>query len=277
MEIAKMHGLGNSQILVEDLKESVQEEVDLNYSKISQALCDPNFGVGADQTLIILPSDEADFRIRIFNKDGGEAEMCGNGIRCVAKYLYDKGKVDKELQVETMAGVKNLEIFPEAEPTQVQVKMGLGEIIKNEKGVKGFEGVHVSVGNPHFVIFTEGASKELAAEEGSGLENAEEFQPERINVEFVKLISEEELEVYVWERGAGLTLACGTGACAAAFAAKKRGLAAPKMKVKLLGGNLHIRADEDDRITLQGPAEYILEGQVLDVDGIKTNLEELDQ
>ncbi|KXA91131.1 hypothetical protein AKJ64_04935 [candidate division MSBL1 archaeon SCGC-AAA259E17] len=273
MKITKMHGIGNSQILVEDLGEELEARTGLSYNKIAQALCDPNFGIGSDQTLVITPSVTADFKMRVFNKDGGEAEMCGNGIRCVAKYLYDRDMISENLSIETKAGIKELWITSENGKTDVEVDMGKGELLEEDKRVNKFVGQLVSVGNPHFVIFTEDASKDLARREGPGLETAEEFQPERANIEFVKTNSSDELETYVWERGSGLTLACGTGACAVAFAAKKKGLVAREVIVKLLGGELKISIEDDNHITMEGPAEYIFEGEVSNVRKIYSNIQ----
>ncbi len=276
MRITKMHGLGNSQILVEDMGEDLEDRTDHSYNEIAKALCHPGFGIGGDQTLIILPSDGADYRMRVFNKDGGEAEMCGNGIRCVARYLYDRGDVDEEPSIETEAGTKNLRISHEdGEPT-IEVDMGQGELIEEDKEVGGFRGSYVSVGNPHFVIFTDGASKEMAVSEGPALENAGAFQPEKANIEFSNSISESLLETYVWERGAGLTLACGTGACATAYAAKKKGIIEPEVVIRLIGGDLEIEIEDGDRILMRGPAEYILEGEILNLKKIISNTKRIE-
>lgn len=274
MHITKMHGLGNSQILVEDLEEDLEEKSGMNYGEIARALCHPSFGVGADQTLIILPSEKADFRIRIFNRDRGEAEMCGNGIRCVAKYLFDRGLVGEELTIETMAGIKDLKILSRDNGSIVEVDMGEGKLTEKKKEVCGREGSFISVGNPHFVIFTEDASEELAREEGPILEEAEEFQPEKANIEFAKLPSRNEIETYVWERGAGLTLACGTGGCATAFAAKKRDLIDSNAKIILPGGILEVKIDDEDQIKMRGPTEYILSGDISDISEIHSTMRE---
>lgn len=273
MEITKMHGLGNSQILVEDYSEKLEENTGLSYNEIAEALCDPNFGIASDQMLVIGNSKEADFSMRVFNKDGGEAEMCGNGIRCVAKFLFDEDRVGKRPSIDTLAGKKELEIKPEK--NQVRVEMGKGKILEEKKTVEGHEGTFVSVGNPHFVIFSDEASETLAREDGPLIENASEFQPEKTNVEFAKLSSKNQIETYVWERGAGLTLACGTGACATAFAAKKKGLVDSKTEIELLGGNLEIDVDENDMIEMEGPAEYIFRGKVSDVSEIYSNLKRM--
>lgn len=273
MKITKMHGIGNSQIIVEDLDDQLESQTGLSFNKIAQALCNPYYGVGSDQMLIIQKSDVADFKMRVFNKDGGEAEMCGNGIRCIAKYLYDRDMVSKNLSIETKAGNKNLRINSKGDTNKIKVDMGAGELLESDKEVKNFVGQIVSVGNPHFVIFTEDASEELARKEGPGLENAKEFQPERVNIEFVRSVSRNKLEAYVWERGAGLTLACGTGACAAAFAAEKKGLVEPEIVVKLMGGELMITIEDEDNILMEGPAEYIFEGEVSDVISIYSNVQ----
>lgn len=269
MEITKMHGIGNSQILVEDLDEGLVNETGLNYSQIAIALCNENFGIGSDQMLIINNSEIADFKMRVFNRDGGEAEMCGNGIRCVALYLYDKGKVDDKLSIETKSGIKNVKIISKRE---IEVFMGKGKVVNRGIEVEGFKGDLISVGNPHFVIFTEKASKEITQEKGPILENAEVFQPSKTNVEFAKINSSDEIVSYVWERGAGMTLACGTGACATAFAAKKKGLVKDEISVRLLGGSLEIKIDDKDQITMSGPAEYILKGTIYSISDIFSNI-----
>lgn len=273
MKITKMHGIGNSQIIVEDLDDQLESQTGLSFNKIAQALCNPYYGVGSDQMLIIQTSDVADFKMRVFNKDGGEAEMCGNGIRCIAKYLYDRDMVPKNLSIETKAGNKNLRINSKGDTSTIKVDMGAGELLESDKKVKNFTGQFVSVGNPHFVILTEDASEKLARKEGPGLENAKEFQPERVNIEFVRSVSRNKLETYVWERGAGLTLACGTGACAAAFAAEKKGLVEPEIVVKLMGGDLMITIEDEDNILMEGQAEYIFEGEISDVISIYSNVQ----
>lgn len=257
-----MHGLGNSQILVEDLEENIEEKVRLSYGEIARALCHPGFGIGGDQTLIILPSTEADYQMRVFNKDGGEAEMCGNGIRCVARYLFDRDMIDEKPHIETEAGIKELKITERDGKPWVEVMMGEGKIIDLEKEVQGFTGSYVSVGNPHFVIFTKEASRDMAVSEGPGLENAEAFLPEKANIEFAKKMSGDEIETYVWERGAGLTLACGTGACATAFVAKKKKFIESSAKIKLPGGTLKIELMNENKILMKGPAEYVMDGKV---------------
>lgn len=276
MRITKMHGLGNSQILVEDMGEDLEDEIDLSYNEIARALCHPGFGIGGDQTLIILPSKRADYQMRVFNKDGGEAEMCGNGIRCVARYLHDRGRVNERPDIETKAGIKNLKISQEGEKTIVEVDMGRGKLLEENKEVGEFQGSYVSVGNPHFVVFTNEASKEMALSEGSDLENAEAFQPQKVNVEFSNPISKSEIEAYIWERGAGLTLACGTGACATAYAAKKKGMIGSKVKIRLLGGNLEIEIREENHILMRGPADYIMEGEVHGLKEIFSNIKRVD-
>lgn len=276
MEITKMHGLGNSQILVPDFDEILENETGIDYSGIARALSHPGIGIGSDQVLIILPSEKADYKMRVFNKDGGEAEMCGNGIRCVARYLYDKGKVGENPIIETLAGKKKLKITT-GEKKEIEVNMGKGQVREKNKRVNDFVGSYVSIGNPHFVIFTEKASRELAVEKGPSLEAAEEFQPEKANIEFSRIASKNMIETFVWERGAGLTLACGTGACATAFAARKKEMVNSEVNVKLLGGTLKIRINQKNQILMKGPAEYIFEGNVPDVSGIYSNLKKLEQ
>ncbi len=276
MEILKMHGLGNSQIIVKDLEENLEKKTGLDYSKIAKALCNPNFGIGSDQMLVLLPSQKADYRMKIFNRDGGEAEMCGNGIRCMGRYLYDEGKVGKRTTIETEAGVKKLVLVEENGEVNLEVNMGKGRLLEENKAALGLEGHFVSVGNPHFVIFTDEASKEMATKKGPELEQAEEFQPEQTNVEFARVTSPGEIETYVWERGAGLTLACGTGACATAFAARKEGLIDTETRIKLLGGKLEVKVDDEDQIWMKGPAEYIMKGKIFDISKIYSNVDRVE-
>ena len=274
MKITKMHGLGNSQIILTDLEEDLRNETGLEYNQIALGLAHQGFGVGSDQILYILPSDEADYRMRIFNRDGTEAEMCGNGIRCVGKYLYDQDMVGETFSIETLGGIKTLEII-DKDRTLVKVDMGYGEIKESNKEVLDYSGSTVSVGNPHFVIFDSDSSKEMARKEGPKLENADEFSPEKINVEFANLVDEGNIELYVWERGAGLTLACGTGACATAYLAHKERDLDSVLNVDLLGGTLKIKIEEDDRIFLIGPAEYVFSGDVKNISNIYSNVSSL--
>ncbi|MFW5912914.1 MAG: diaminopimelate epimerase [Candidatus Hadarchaeota archaeon] len=273
MQVVKMHGLGNSQLVIEDIENCLEEKTGLIYGEMAEALCNQGFGIGADQMLVILPSITANYKMRIFNKDGGEAEMCGNGIRCVAKYLYDKNKVDKEHTIETKAGIKELKIHESPKKDQIEVKMGEGKIIEDGITVNEFKGTFVSTGNPHFVTFTRKASTNTARVEGPKMEKDEIFQPDGANIEFAYPPSNSEIETYVWERGAGLTLACGTGACATAFVARKKGMIPKSSKIRLLGGTLEIKVKENGIIYMTGPAEYILRGTVDDISGIHENVE----
>lgn len=269
-----MHGLGNSQIILTDVEQDLREKTGLKYNQIALGLAHQGFGVGSDQVLYILPSDEADYRMRIFNRDGTEAEMCGNGIRCVGKYLYDREMVGERFSIETLGGIKDLEIIDNNQ-TFVKVNMGQGKIIESDKEVLGYSGNFVSVGNPHYVLFGDDFSEEMAKQEGPKLENAEEFSPEKTNVGFADLADNENLKLYVWERGAGLTLACGTGACAAAFVAHKQKGANSVVNVDLLGGSLKIKIEKDNRIFLIGPAEYVFSGDVKDISSIYSNVSKL--
>lgn len=276
MKITKMHGLGNSQIIIENLYEDIEYKTGLSYNEIAIALCHPGFGIGSDQTLIILPGEKTDYKMRIFNKDGSEAEMCGNGIRCVARYLFDENLISNNSSIETKAGIREVKIIHEkilnGNEVSIEVSMGKGMILEDNKKIDKFKGTHVSIGNPHFVIFTDKASRELIIKEGPKLENAVEFQPDKVNVEFARLINENIIEAYVWERGSGLTLACGTGACATALAANNKGLIESEVKVRLLGGELKIRLSDDNQIQMIGPAEYILKGEVMNIKNIYQNI-----
>lgn len=270
ISFVKMHGLGNDFILIDCLNQKLTEP-----EKFAVKYCDRRFGIGADQLLLLYPSQIADFKMRIFNADGSEVEMCGNGIRCFAKYIWDRGLSDKEiLEVETLAGI----IKPKKVGPLVQVDMGKPEfspqkIPVDAEGQKAFDlllevaGWHaklncVSMGNPHAVIFLEEEPKNFAVSKyGPLIENHPIF-PKRTNVEFAFVKNPHEIVMRVWERGAGETLACGTGACATAVAAMVKELTERKVTVHLLGGDLLIEWAEDGHVYMTGPAEEVFEGVV---------------
>jgi len=234
-----------------------------------------DFGIGADQLLLLYPSEIADFKMRIFNADGSEVEMCGNGIRCFAKYIWDRGFSKKEvLEVETLAGI----IKPKKIGDLIQVDMGIPQfnpslIPVDVEGEQAFDillevsGWHtkincVSMGNPHAVIFLSGEPKDFAVNKyGPLIENHPIF-PKRTNVEFAFVQNPREITMRVWERGAGETLACGTGACATAVTAIKKGFTEKKVTVHLLGGDLHVEWAEDGHVYMTGPAEEVFEGRL---------------
>ncbi len=270
INFVKMHGLGNDFILIDCINQKIN-----NPREFAIKYCDRRFGIGADQLLLIYPSEIADFKMRIFNADGSEVEMCGNGIRCFAKYIWDRGLSNKEiLHVETLAGM----IKPKKIGELVQVDMGMPEfhpskIPVDAEGERAFDllveisGWHakincVSMGNPHAVIFLNENPKNFAVTKyGPLIENHPIF-PKRTNVEFAFVNNSKEITMRVWERGAGETLACGTGACATAVAAIFKGLTDKKVIVHLLGGDLQIEWADDGHVYMTGPAEEVFEGML---------------
>lgn len=264
----KMHGCGNTFAVLLDM-DNTFGYADYEYPLIARAVSDSRYGLSTDGLLVVNKGDKTDYRMRIFNKDGSEAEMCGNGVRCFSRYLYDRGYVnDTEFPLETYDGsivVHPKLNFKNGEVNSVAVDLGKGEI-KEEKEIKilteTFLGTRVSVGNPHYVIFSERANETMCETWGPKLEKHEEFQPDKTNVEFAKILDKDEIKLHVWERGAGLTLGCGTGAVATVLTAYKKGLVGNEVKVKLPGGTLGIYIDEEDNISLEGPADYCLDAEV---------------
>ena len=260
MRFTKMQGLGNDFVLIRD---QAPEDV----SSRCAALCDRHFGVGADGVIFLSPSDLADCRMRIFNADGSEAKMCGNGIRCVGKYLYDKGLVRRrQLTVETLSGVKALTLHTEGDRVRsVTVDMGPAVLKRMDLSLREGMGVGtlISVGNPHLVAFSEDVEHLPLYLWGPRIEQDERF-PGGVNVEFVQVLGPDRLRMRVWERGCGVTLACGTGACASAFAAVKRGLypEGRPVEVQLDGGSLFITVDPSDTVCMEGPAVTVFEGEI---------------
>jgi diaminopimelate epimerase len=268
LKFVKMQGLGNDFILLDNS----DSRVSLKPEGI-RLLCDRHFGVGADGVIIVSPCDRADLKMRIFNSDGSEAEMCGNGIRCFALYARDRGLVPgPELSVETLAGI----IRPRIERDKVVVDMGEPEFDPEKIPVNlpgevidypvVFEGKNVSItcvsmGNPHCVIFFPPGEKPPVAELGPVIETDPLF-PEKTNVEFIHVLNDREVNFQVWERGAGMTLACGTGACAAAVAAARTGRTGRQVLVRLPGGDLDIEWREDNHIFMTGPAVEVFRGSI---------------
>ena len=262
LRFTKMHGLGNDYLYV-------YGEVPADIESLSQKLSDRHFGAGSDGMIYISPSSEADFKMRIFNADGSEAKMCGNGIRCVGKYVYDKGYTDKtSLTIETLSGIKTLQLSVMCgKVRKVTVDMGKAEVggdMLVDAGRKALVCTPVSVGNPHAVIFVDDAEAVPVAELGPIIEKNKAF-PGGVNVEFVQVIASDELRMRVWERGSGITMACGTGACASVSAAVKRGFCRPDTPVKVLldGGSLRISVGTDGEVTMTGPAETVYEGEAV--------------
>ena len=253
MRYTKMHGIGNDYLFVFG-------EVPANAAQLAVKYSNRQSGIGSDGMIYINYSDIADFSMRIFNADGSEAKMCGNGIRCVARFVREKGYTDKdELTVETLSGVKRLLI----DGGGVTVDMGKAEISDDLMLDLGFECTPVSVGNPHAVIFTDDVALILLRDIGPKIECNKAF-PGRVNVEFVSGVGDNELRMRVWERGSGETLACGTGACASAAAAVSKGLCrtGEPIKVHLDGGDLEITVKNDFTCLMCGPAEFVSEGEI---------------
>ena len=260
MRFTKMQGLGNDFLMV-------QGPAPDDAAPLCAALCDRHFGVGADGVIFLSPSEIADSRMRIFNADGSEAKMCGNGIRCAGKCLYDRGLVRKErLTVETLSGIKTLALNIEGGRVKsATVDMGQAVLVQGEVPLsEGMgTGAQVSVGNPHLVVFTREVAALPLSLWGPRIQRDERF-PGGINVEFVQPLGPDRLRMRVWERGCGITMACGTGACASAFAAVKQGLCSVNapIEVQLDGGSLRITVDAADHIRMEGPAVFVFEGEI---------------
>lgn len=221
---------------------------DIDWSAVARTLSDRHFGVGGDGLVLILPSEVADLRMRIFNADGSEAEMCGNASRCVGRLAVERGLVSqRQFTLETLAGIKKIEVRSsfegETERVFVQVDMG------------------TELGNPHAVFFVENITDELVLGRGPEIECAPEY-PNRTNVEFARVLDRHTVEMRVWERGSGETLACGTGACATAREAIRQGLCDSPVTVRLRGGELTIAVTPDEQMTMTGPAEFVFEGEI---------------
>lgn len=283
MKFTKMHGIGNDYVYVNCFQEEVK-----NPAEVSKYVSDRHFGIGSDGLILIKPSDVADFKMDMYNADGSQGEMCGNGIRCVAKYVYDYGLTDKEtISVETLAGIKHLELtIEEGKVALVRVNMGSPELVpekipvaaEGERAinvpleVKGnsYQMNCVSMGNPHCVIFMEEDVRNLNLEAiGPDFENHQRF-PKRINTEFVNVLDNQTLRMRVWERGSGETLACGTGACATAVAAMLNGHVQKEVTVHLLGGDLKIQWDGGNApVYMTGPATTVFDGIIELPNGIE--------
>jgi len=262
MMFTKMQGLGNDFIMVDCFDIDMECVLDIGDRKTVQKLCDRHFGIGADGVILILPSDNSDFRMRIFNPDGSEAEMCGNGIRCFAKFVYDLGITkEKTFTVETLAGI----IKPRIVEKGIMVDMGepkVGDIGFNlTANEKTYQITEVSMGNPHAVIFVDNAEDYPVSDEGAAIETNKRF-PNKTNVEFVEVVNDSEIIMRVWERGAGITLACGTGACASVVAGALNKKTGRNVTVHLLGGDLDIEWAADNHVYMTGPAEFVFDGKI---------------
>lgn len=275
IKFTKMHGLGNDYVYIDAIHQKIENE-----SSLAQFVSNRNFGIGSDGLILICESKVADFKMRMFNSDGSEAEMCGNGIRCVGKFVYDKGlTVKTTVTIETLAGIKTLELNTENNKVKT-AKVDMGEpilepekipVISNEMPVKNlilkaedkqFKFTCVSMGNPHAITVVENAKEFDVKKYGSVLEIDAAF-PKKTNVEFIEILDNKNIKMRVWERGAGETLACGTGACATAVACNLNGLTDRKVNIELLGGTLEIEwSEKDNHIYMTGPAVTVFDGEL---------------
>lgn len=276
MKFTKMHGIGNDYIYINGFEENIP-----NPECLAVAISDRHFGVGGDGLVLILPSKVADARMRMFNADGSEAEMCGNAIRCVGKFLYDHRIINREIiTIETLAGIKQLTLDIDGKIVN-SVKVDMGEpvfqsdripVTGNSRIIKGepiivnqhsYQFTAVSMGNPHCVIFVPEITDEMVLSDGPIIEIDPLF-PRKINVEFVKINSRNSITMRVWERGSGETMACGTGACASVVAAISNNFTDRIVAVKLLGGELLVEWESiSNHVFMTGPAVTVFEGEWL--------------
>ena len=273
MIFTKMHGLGNDYVCINCFRERVEDP-----SGFARTLCDRHYGIGADGLILICPSKESDFKMEIYNSDGSVAGMCGNGIRCLGKYVYDYRLTGKEtLSIETKSGIRNMHLhIQDGKACGAMVDMGVPRLnahsipILSEKDLvindpievqkKNYRMTGISMGNPHAVIFLEEINGISLEETGRELEFHPRF-PERANIEFCHVTARNRMEIRVWERGVGETLACGTGACAAVVASVLNDLTDEEVIVKLLGGELSVRWDRKvNHVFLEGPAVKVFDG-----------------
>ena len=273
MIFTKMHGLGNDYVCINCFRERVEDP-----PGFARALCDRHYGIGADGLILICPSKVSDFKMEIYNSDGSVAGMCGNGIRCLGKYVYDYGLTGKEtLSIETKSGIRNMHLqIQDGKACGAMVDMGVPRLnahsipILSEKDLvindpievqeKNYRMTGISMGNPHAVIFSEEINGIFLEETGRELEFHPRF-PERANIEFCHVTARDRMEIRVWERGVGETLACGTGACAAVVASVLNDLTDEEVIVKLLGGELSVRWDRKvNHVFLEGPAVKVFDG-----------------
>ncbi len=274
MKFTKMQGLGNDYVYVNCVEQKLEHA-----SEIAVQVSDRHFGIGSDGLILINSSDVADFEMEMYNADGSRGEMCGNGIRCVGKYVYDYGLTDKtQISIETLAGIKYLDLLVEdGKVKQVKVNMGSpllkpeeipialeGESVVDEPIVVGgteYRMTGVGMGNPHTVVFMDDVEHLEIEKVGPLFENHTCF-PNRVNTEFVKVIDRKHVQMRVWERGSGETLACGTGACAVAVACILNGLTEEDLTVTLLGGDLQIYWNKkENTVYMSGPAEVVFDGE----------------
>ena len=273
IKFTKMHGLGNDYVYIDAINQNIENE-----SSLAQFVSNRHFGIGSDGLILICKSDVADFKMKMFNSDVSEAEMCGNGIRCVGKFVYDKGLTNKTtVKIETLAGIKTL-ILNTKDGKVETARVDMGEpileaekipVISNENPVKNlnltaegekFKFTCVSMGNPHAITIVDSTEKFDVEKYGKVLEVDKAF-PKKANIEFAQIVNKQNIKMRVWERGAGETLACGTGACATAVACNLNGLTERNVNIELLGGNLAIEWNkEDNHVYMTGPAVTVFEG-----------------
>ncbi len=282
MKFTKMQGLGNDYVYVNCFEEHIEDPVVL-----ARRISDRHFGIGSDGLILICPSDVADFEMKMYNADGSRGEMCGNGIRCLGKYVYDFGLTDQTaITVETLAGIRHLELTVEdGRVTLVEVDMGRPELkpelipvaapeevaedagwqlvdVPIQVGDQEYHITTVSMGNPHAVVFVDDVDALDLEQIGPAFEHHPWF-PNRINTEFVQVLDQDQIRMRVWERGSGETFACGTGACAAVVAGALNELTDTEVTVHLLGGDLKIRLDEEaDTVYMTGPAVTVFTGEI---------------
>ncbi len=276
MNFTKMQGTGNDFILIDALHQKTEG---LDWPTLSKGWCDRHFGIGADGVILVLPSKTADLQMKIYNADGSEAEMCGNGIRCFAFFAWQQKLVtQKRFTVETLAGIMVPEIddlserqamvtidmgAPFLKPAFIPVNTDLAEPILNlpiEVGSRTYSVSAIGMGNPHAILFIDHTKGFPVSTIGPMIEH-HPFFPKRTNVEFIEIISPEEINMRVWERGAGETLACGTGTCAATVAGILQGKLRDSITVHLLGGDIHVSWKDHDHVFMTGPAEVVFEGK----------------
>ncbi len=274
INFTKMHGIGNDYVYINDTESIIK-----NPNELSKKISDRHFGIGSDGLILIRNSDIADFKMSMFNADGSEAQMCGNGIRCVAKYVYDNKLTNKKsLKIETLAGIKTLELNvqdgqvfevtvdmgePILEPRKIPVNSNLKEFINQEIKVNdtNYFATCVSMGNPHTIIFVKDVDDFRVCEIGKEIENNKELFPQKTNVEFIEVLDAHNLRMRVWERGSGETLACGTGACASLVAGHLNNLCKSQAFVYLKGGILNIKWDKKtNHVFLTGGATKVFDG-----------------
>lgn len=275
IKFTKMHGLGNDYVYIDAINQKIENE-----SSLAKFVSNRHFGIGSDGLILICKSEIADFKMRMFNSDGSEAEMCGNGIRCVGKFVYDKGLTNKTtVKIETLAGIKTLILNTKDRKVET-ARVDMGEpileaekipVISTEKPVKNleleaenkkFKFTCVSMGNPHAITIVENTKEFDVEKYGKVLEIDKAF-PKKANIEFAQIVDRQNINMRVWERGAGETLACGTGACATAVACNLNGLTDRKVNIELLGGTLNIEWNEtDNHVYMTGPAVTVFDGEL---------------